>query len=212
MISILKLCTSLKNVFYVKEPELEADDIIASFIVDSVDNRDRDYSCFFRDKDILQNFGYYSWYDKMVGRPVNRNEYLVKVLGFDSSFDYHPLPVKVLKGDQSDGIPNRVPRFPAAYLQRVCELVPRGDYSFDSVIAALKEVRDNQCNSTWKDRLSSLDDESSKLYKDLYLNYQMVVPIHRSVRSFKYKQIGTDPVEVSNIFSYYEIQREDLAD
>lgn len=210
--SILTLATSLyKNVYYIKESEHEADDIIASFILDSNQNLNRNYSIYMRDKDILQTSGRYMWYDRMNGAPVDRAAYIAKATGMnDSTFEYFPLPVKVITGDASDKIPNRLPRFPKEYLKEVCNTVSADNYAFEPIIQALITVREQSMNSNWKGKLAMLENPDSELVKGLYLNYQMVVPIHDPVSNFKYKQLTVTQDEIINLCNSYCLDMSNL--
>lgn len=209
--SILTLATSLySNVYYIKELEMEADDIIASFLLDSNTNLERNYSVFMRDKDILQTRGRYVWYDAFSKPPVDRVAYIAKSSGMsDSTFDYFPLPVKVITGDASDKIPNRIPRFPKDYLLKVCQLVPEDNYLFEPILEALISVRE-EMSPTWKGKLAMLENPDSDLVKGLYLNYQMVVPIHKPVKELKYKQLKVGSEEILALANSYQLTMENL--
>lgn len=206
--AILSLLTAThNNVFYVKEDGMEADDIIASFLKKSLSN-DTEYSVYMRDKDILITRGRYMWFDKFTGQPIDRRAYIEKACGFtDSQFDNFPLAVKVITGDASDKIPNRIPRFPKNYLQQVCSLVPEDDYSFESIIKALIDVR-SEMNATWKGKLAMLENPESELVKNLNINYRMTCPIHRDPSTFRYKGMELTSEEVSSYLNQYQIKEE----
>ena len=205
LIPLLKLCTTISNVFYVKVPEFEADDVIASFIKDSNTNTKWMYHIYMRDKDILQTKGNYFWFDKMNGKAVSRNAYINKTFGIEDTFDYLPVAVKTIKGDASDKITNALPRFPTHFLNRVCKAIPEGDCSFEAIINALITLAP-KFNPNWQAKLEPLKDKTSTLYQQLYLNYQMVCPMYIPVAEMKFKALVQSEAGTQAILSSYNIK------
>ncbi len=103
---ILSIVTSLPNVFFLKEEDMEADDIINSItasgcnpVIHSVDN---DLWQTPKPFDILDSLNSTTFMDK--------EKYLNKKYGL-VDFAYLPLWYKVIRGDTSDNIPIAVKRF-----------------------------------------------------------------------------------------------------
>lgn len=195
---ILKLCTHLSNVYFVKIDGYEADDIIASFMRKS----DKSWQFYFRDNDILQTKGEYtlmvSFNDSSVGIPFDRKEYIKKK--YDLDLDYLPILWKIVRGDSGDCIPIGIKRFPKRY---ILDIISKKDFScidsFDEIIKALKDFN---YEGSWKEKMRFLDDKHSDEYKILRMNYDLVCPvIFESLELSKY-----DCDNMSEIFSSYGIK------
>lgn len=174
--NILALCTSVPNVWFLREDGYEADDLIASYISLSAVSPSYRISVYHNDNDILQTPGRYDWYSRLSSAPVDRVAYISRKYGFpEGSVDYLPLLVKMVRGDASDSIPAAVPRLPTDLLVRACLDAGYGVLSFGDYRDALLRVAQGGFPK-WADRLSPLSDGSSEMCQRLRLNYNVVRP------------------------------------
>lgn len=172
---ILKICTMLPNVWYVKEEGYEADDIIGTLISRS-DNR---WDFYFKDNDILQNAGTYNLCvsfgkDTVIGPAVDRRKYIFEKYGIMSS----NLPVlwKTVKGDSGDCIPIGIERFPTKVLQVICdsEVFYKNNISFEDCLNAVLSYKDY--TPKMKEKVDKLRNKDSDEYKRFKLSYDLVCP------------------------------------
>ena len=197
--NILKMCTSLEHVYYVKREGYEADDIIASFIKKANENWD----FYFRDDDILQTKGTYNLMvqfdkDMSVGSLCDRTEHIQKKYGLN--LDYLPVIWKIIKGDAGDCIPIAVPRFPTKTILEICNKYDFSDIpSFEEIISMLGNA---EYTGKMKETMSGLKDENSDVYKNLKLNYSLVCPLYlKDLGLVKFKCDS-----LSSVFSRYNIK------
>jgi hypothetical protein len=200
LINILKLCTFRKNVFYIKEPDMESDDILASFIAHSVDHTTTDWYLYFNDNDILQVPGRYHWCKSFHEPEVDRSGYIFDKYGF--SLDFLPVAYKVLRGDRSDNIPVALPRVSKRVILGMC--------------SALEGVRDFQAfcevlvKATWSKAFSwvpmAVATEGSDLRVSLENNWKVVNPVVRPVSEFSFKRFNIGEEEARSLLDYYQIR------
>lgn len=182
LLNILKICTYRQNVFYIKHPGMESDDIIASWIEASNADDRKELYCYFNDVDILQNLGKFHWHRNFHEPEASRIEYIKRKFGLD--LDYLPVWWKVVRGDRSDGIPSSIPRFPTKKLQSLC-------------MEAVGDERD----IPWF--LSKVGE--TPFQEAIERNFDMVRPRIVPLSEFKLKRLGCTEGEVSELLRYYQI-------
>jgi 5'-3' exonuclease len=199
LLNILQICTFKKNVFYVKHPEMESDDIIVSWIVSSKNDGKKDWAVYFNDNDILQVQGNYSWFNKFGSPPVDRREYIMEKYGLDLS--YLPVYWKIIRGDSSDRIPATIPRFSRKLLSQLC--VELGACrNFTDLVFWLQDAPLSKAFMWVKDELKNSD---SDFYKALYINWQVVVPHVLDVGEFRMKRFTSSYQHMQSLLEYYQI-------
>lgn len=197
--NILALCTSFNNVYYVKEDDCEADDIIATFIKKSR-TVPSEWYMYFRDNDILQTKGdYILMVDFKSGNteyPCKRNTYLKEKFEIDK--DYLPLIYKVIRGDTSDCIKPSIPRYPKDLLLKCCNEIGY-EPNLEEII---KVLLSQSYNKLWKERIELLKDTNSEIYKNVKTNYEIVKPI----TDVPLKLRKSDVKDIDPILNYYQIK------
>ena len=188
LMNILKICTYQSNVFYIKHDGLESDDIIASWLASSVSNNDWDLSCYFNDVDILQTPGKYHWFRSFHEPEVDRASYLKEKFGLD--LDYLPVWWKVVRGDQSDGIPSSIPRFPSKKLVGLC---------LEAATGLPKDI------PWFMQKIGYPFEGAAQIRGNVQRNYDVVCPKVISISEFKLKRLGASLEEVKELLGYYEI-------
>ena len=197
---ILALCCSLSNVYYIKEEEFEADDIIGTLIRQA----DTTWDFYFHDDDILQNIGQYNLCvsfgkDIYIGPVTDRRSHIVDKYGIDK--DYLPLLWKVVKGDSGDCIPIGIERFPSKILQELCldERFNKNNVSFEECVDVITGY--TKYSDKMKETVKQLRDKNSELYKKLETNYKLVKPVY--LTSLRRQKMEAD---TASIFSKYNIR------
>jgi hypothetical protein len=185
LVSLLKICTFQKNVFYIKHDGMESDDIIASWIAASNSDTSKDLSCYFNDNDILQTKGLYTWYTGFSGPPMDRMGYIRDKYGMD--LDFLPLWWKVVRGDKSDGIAPSLPRYPSKKLLSHCiGMAASGNDSVECLVSFIGGLSVEQCER-------------------VMVNYKVVRPIIVPVSSFGFKRLNASFDDVMGLLKFYEI-------
>lgn len=196
--SVITLCTSFENVYYVKEEGYEADDIIGTFILKA----DKDWDFYFRDNDILQNIGEYNLCvsfekDLILGKIVDIREHIKHKYELD--LDYLPLLWKVIKGDSGDCIPIGIKRFPTKILKELCsdERLHNNYVSFEDCINILISYKNY--TGKIKETIEKLKDKNSDLYKKLKINYKLVKPMY--LDKIKRRKMKGDIIKILKKFN-----------
>lgn len=224
--NILALCTRFSNVYYLKVPLMESDDIIASWIASTVSssasgtpNLERFHlSCYMNDNDILQTPGEYSWYNNLSSKEIDRLEYLSNKYGSgeDNSWKYSHLPevIKLIRGDSSDKIPPALPRFSTQSLLNLCN-VPEFSalVDIDALISFLSDEATGKSSllglsSAWKAKLSVISSPDNLYNKALRTNYTVVHPIIKPLSEFTYKKISKEDFpdeEIAKVVNRYKL-------
>jgi hypothetical protein len=174
LLDVLQMATAIAGVSYVKVDGLEADDIISSYIKYSASEYAVMPIVFANDNDIMQTDADYYIFHQFkkgaFGDPdiVDRRAYISNKYGYE--LNYLPVWEKVLRGDNSDGIPNICPR------------------AVKDVKAAVIDNKDHQDLEVFIEYI-----RKSPLYKkfggeDLIdkvtINYRVVVPKYRPLSEF----------------------------
>ncbi len=191
LINILKITTLLPNVFYVKEPEMESDDLIASYV-----NYLTDYqivpTIFGIDNDLMQTPKPF----KMAGavlqgqlQYIDTQQYIFEK--YDLELPYIPIWQQVLKGKGSNKVPNLVPRLD----KRVSKKIIMENASHMD-LGRFKEDLENYPAVLAK--YPALTTEA------LDINYEVNCPVYKDIRDYNYKQIGTKD-EVESLLAMYQM-------
>lgn len=186
---VLAACTRIPNVFYMKDPDLEADDIIAGFIAETLLPHDAGspyiragYSpltVLARDADILQTRGVYDLKFGVDKGPVDRYDYIKR--RFKVECDCLPPLFKAVKGDKSDNISPWVPRVQSRVL---CPVVPdSAGLDFQGCVELLRSRVYRRAGEALKRAIARLDYPDSDEYVSLKRRFDVVSA--RAVRPLK---------------------------
>jgi len=181
---MLSLFTGGPNVYAVRGGDLEADDVIASWLW-NLWATGVEVDVYSSDKDVLLNPGPWHWFPSMVEGEVNRIEYLGKVTG-GGLYWYLPLLWKVVRGDVSDNIVQGVKRFPGSLLRQCCDRSCRdwtghGFPSFEFLYGCL---RGGDIPAKWVEAVEGAREQLS-------LNYELMRP--RVVPITDFELVKSDP-------------------
>jgi 5'-3' exonuclease len=200
LLDVLKIATFRGNVFYIKQDGCEADDVIQSLIANSAPVYPYDWNAYFNDNDILQVNGPYHWFRSFHEPEVNRREYILNKYGID--LDFLPVWYKVIHGDDSDKIPNVIPRLAKKKLIQLC--VELADV--DALDSAVRFLASTEFSDAFKWVKAQAADKESDLYAALKRNHTVVSPRLVPVSDLRFKRLGADLGEVNRLLVFYQIR------
>lgn len=190
--SILNLCTYIKNVVYVKETDLESDDLINSLVRIYSQKSDVQFIIYGVDNDLFQTPAKFLVSSSLIDGYIQYTDlrgYIEKK--YELNLPYLPIWYKVLKGDPSDKIPNASPRYPKNKIIQIC-MDLRDTQSFDSFIEYL--VKNNH-------------EALLKNKEQLYKNYQVVMPFYVEAKDIHFKKLPNQTQEqIKDLLSYYSME------
>lgn len=197
---VLTVCTSFKNVHFIKEEGYEADDIIGTLILKA----DKDWDFYFHDDDILQNIGEYNLMvsfgkDLVVGELTDRRQHLKEKYKLD--LNYLPVLWKIIKGDSGDCIPIGIERFPTKILKELCldSRLNDNNVNFETCVEIIKSYKNY--TGKIKEVIDQLKNKNSDLYKKLEINYKLVKPM--VIEKIKRQKLDGD---IMQVFEKYNIR------
>lgn len=177
LIPLLKIATQIPNVFYVKVPEMEADDLIASYIKD-LPKYDTVPAIFGIDNDLYQTpcpFRVITALNR--GMPLYQDTLFYIREKYGIALPYLPVWYQVLKGKASNKVPNLIPRYKADLLTKIVM-----DNALHQDLNKFKE---------YLQKIPELWDKYKTLRTGLDTNYKINMPDYISINLIENKKIGT---------------------
>ncbi len=211
---IQRICCSIPNIFYSELPEMESDDIISSFILDTNKNENLNLWAVFKDSDILQTPGIYKWSSSMDGS-VSSIQHAVQTYAKypaapeEPIWNFLPLWHKVIRGCSTDKIGPSFMRFPTKLLLPLCTDLEK-TWSFEDFKKYL--ITKSCTDPSYKNWKPVIRNGKHEFWEKAERNYKIIKPVYVPTNKIDLTKPSGVWKKVSHLYAFYGINETRLQD